>query len=130
MAVRDHGLEAIRKSTEQVTPGDDSEYRLRIAGEANVNIRADISGVTTVVALNSTTWTALPASNLALRKALQISNNSGIEIELKLNSNSGSYGTGRKLKDQEIAAYDIGPSITMYARAASGTPSVVVEELS
>ncbi|TXH08946.1 MAG: hypothetical protein E6R04_09635 [Spirochaetes bacterium] len=85
------------------------------------------SGLVTVVTLNSSTWTALPASALSGRKALAIQNRSGIEI--KINYSSGVVGyVGMVIPDGGERFYDIG-DIVVYGKSASGTPDVNVEEL-
>jgi len=85
------------------------------------------SGLVTVVALNSSTWTALPSSPLSGRKALAIQNRSGIEIKINYSSGVSGY-VGMVIPDGGERFYDIG-DIVVYGKSASGTPDVNVEEL-
>lgn len=92
------------------------------------------SGLTTAgriseVAINSVTWTALPASPLAARNAMCIINDSAIEIKLNYSSLVPGY-VGVTLSPNNQRFYDITDSIIIYAKAASGTPTLTVEELS
>jgi hypothetical protein len=87
-----------------------------------------IAGRITVVALNAVTWTALPATPLAARNAITIQNESGIQIKLNYVT-PGAY-EGVSINDGGERFYNITDSIILYAKSASGTPSVTVEELS
>ena len=125
MSVNDHGLEAIRKSTEEITAGSKAEYRIRtLATTAGLST----AGVVTVVALNSSTWTALPATALANRKALAIQNRSGTDVKINYSSGVAGY-VGMVIPDGAERFYDVGAAVTVYGKSASGTPSVNVEEL-
>lgn len=101
-------------------------------GDINGTIKTsglEIAGRVTVVALNAVTWTPLPAVALADRNAMTIQNSSGIQI--KLNYDSGIVGyVGVVVNDGGERFYNITDSIVLYAKSASGTPSITVEELS
>lgn len=86
-------------------------------------------GLTTVVALNDTTWTPLPATPLAGRRAITVQNRSGIEIVLNFSPLTGGY-VGVIVPDGYERSYDISVAVLLYAKASSGTPSVTVEEIS
>jgi hypothetical protein len=86
-------------------------------------------GLTTVVALNTTSWTALPATPLAGRKAISVQNRSGIEIALNFSPLTPGYA-GVLVPDGYERSYNISVAVILYAKASSGTPSVNVEELS
>lgn len=85
-------------------------------------------GRVTEVALNSSTWTALPATPLTARNALAIQNTSGIEIKLNYASDVVGY-VGVKVAAGSERQYDITDTIIMYAKSASGTPTITVEEI-
>lgn len=86
-------------------------------------------GKVSEVTLNSTTWTALPASALTDRNALAIQNHSGIEIKLNYDDTEPGY-VGIIMTDGSERQYDITDAIVIYAKATSGNPVVNVEELS
>lgn len=99
-----------------------------IAGAISVS-GLKVAGKITEVALNAATWTALPATSLVNRNALTVQNLSGTDI--KINFDSGVVGfVGILIANGSERFYDITDDIIIYAKAASGTPTVVVEELS
>ncbi len=85
-------------------------------------------GLVTVVALNSSTWTALPATPLSGRNAVAVQNYSGIEIKINYDTGVAGY-VGMTVIDKSERQYDITDAIILYAKSASGTPSVNVEEI-
>lgn len=87
-----------------------------------------IAGRITEVALDSTTWTPLPAVALTDRNAFSLQNRSGIEIKLQFNPLTVGY-VGITVPDGYERAYDITDQIIIYAKAAMGTPTITVEEL-
>ena len=89
---------------------------------------ASTAGRISVVALNAASWTALPETPLASRKCIAVQNRSGIDVYLGYDSGQAGL-VGIKIADGSERAYDIGPKIVLYAKAASGTPSITVEEL-
>lgn len=91
-------------------------------------VPAAIAGRTTLVPLNSATWTALPAIGLADRVSLLVVN-LGPET-VNLNYQTPVANEGKPLTSGAWAGYDITEAITVYARSTAGTPTVVVEELS
>ncbi len=87
-----------------------------------------IGGRITVVSINSTTWTALPATPLANRNAVAIQNESGGLV--KVNYDSAAVGfVGMTIFDDGERQYDITDDILIYAKSASGTVNVTVEEI-
>lgn len=103
------------------------ETAVRTTGTATFS-GLSVGGSVTVVALNATTWTALPASALDNRNALAVQNDSGVEVKVNYDNATVGY-VGMTIRDKEERFYDITDSIVLYAKAASGTPSVNVEEL-
>jgi hypothetical protein len=58
-----------------------------------------------------------------------IQNYSGVDIKINYNNTEPGY-VGVILKDGNERFYDISDTIPLYAKAASGTPTIIVEELS
>jgi hypothetical protein len=90
-----------------------------------------VGGLITEVALNSATWTALPPTALAGRNQMSIQNISGIEIKINYNSFSALPGTysGTTISSGSERHYLVSDSIVIWAKSASGTPTIQVEEL-
>ena len=108
----------------------DGEIAVRITGtgafkQSGLNVAGKISEVV----LNSTTWVALPATPLVDRNAITIQNISGVDIKLNFDNSTPGY-TGILLANGNERFYDITETIVIYAKAASGTPTIIVEELS
>lgn len=83
----------------------------------------------TEIELSDSAWTPLPATALTYRKSLAIQNVSGVTVYLGYDPDEA--GTvGITLVDQAERQYDYGPDVIVYAKAASGTPTVTVEEVS
>ena len=89
----------------------------------------NIAGRMLEVTLNAVTWTALPAVPLTQRNAIRIQNQSGIEIKTNYDNTQVGY-VGGIIAPGGSDAYDIKENILIYAKSASGTPTVLVEELS
>jgi hypothetical protein len=87
------------------------------------------SGLVTIVSINDTTWTALPATALVGRNAIAIQNRSGQEIKLNYNNATAGY-VGIFLGTGFDRFYDITDGIIVYAKSASSACTLVVEELS
>lgn len=106
------------------------------------NVTADVSGTIntipsglstagqiTRVTLSSASWTALPATALTDRNGLGVQNDSGIEIKVGFDSGEAGY-VGWTVRDLGEFFVDITDAVTLYAKAASGTPTVTVMEVS
>jgi len=89
----------------------------------------NIAGKMTLVALNDTSWTALPATPLANRNAISVQNQSAIEIKYNYDNTTVGY-VGTKIAPDGERFLEIKDTILIYAKAASGTPTILVEELS
>ena len=85
-------------------------------------------GLVTEVTLNSTTWTALPATALANRNAISLQNLSGLEVKVNYSSGVSGY-VGMVLANGSERFYDITDDIVLYAKSSSGTPTINVEEI-
>ncbi len=88
-----------------------------------------IGGRITEVTIDDVSWTALPPTPLTNRNAMSIQNVSGFEIKVNYVDNVGYIGM--VIPNNNERYYDIKDSIIMYARAQSGSGSVIinVEEL-
>lgn len=89
-----------------------------------------IGGKVTEVALNSSTWTALPSAPLTNRNSIAIQNRTLYQIKINYDNNVSGY-VGMVIDSGEDRFYDITEDIIIYAKSESGsTPTVFVEELS
>lgn len=87
-----------------------------------------VEGKITVVSLNAVTWTALPPSALSNRNAIGVQNQSAINIKLNYDPTTVGW-VGIYVGAGAERYYDITDQIVLYAKAESGTPDIVVEEL-
>jgi hypothetical protein len=111
---------------------EDGATSVRVTGE-NFSGTFTPSGLTTggrisEVVLNDTGWTPLPSSALPNRNAIAIQNLSGIQIKINYDSSVLTY-TGIVIASGSERSYDITDDIILYAKSASGTPTVTVEEI-
>lgn len=86
-------------------------------------------GKITTVSLNAVTWSALPATALAGRNAICIQNASALEIKINYASDIVGY-TGIIIPANGERYYDVTDSIVIYGKSTSGTPDVIIEEIS
>lgn len=89
----------------------------------------NIAGKMTPITLNTATWTALPVTPLTNRNAIRIQNQSGVEIKTNYDNTQIGY-VGIIIAANGSDSYDIKENIIIYAKSSSGTPTVMVEELS
>lgn len=88
----------------------------------------NVAGKITEVALNDSTWTALPLTAQTDRNTFGIQNTSGVELKLNFDNTQVGY-VGWKVPDGGEFFVDARNGIQIYAKASSGTPTVVVMEL-
>ncbi len=86
-----------------------------------------VGGKVTEVNINSTTWTALPATALTNRNAMSIQNRSGQEIKINYVDDVGYVGV--IIPNSGERFYDITDAITIYARSSDGNAKLNIEEL-
>lgn len=111
-------------------PGGSPFPAMTVSGSFTATLSGlNIAGRLTEVALNAVTWTALPAAPLANRNAMGIQNQSGTEIKLNYSNTEPLY-KGVIVGAGSERYYDIKDTITVYAKAAAGTPTVLIEEIS
>lgn len=89
----------------------------------------NIAGLLTEVTLNTATWTALPPTPLVNRNAISIQNQGGTEIKINYDNTVPTY-SGVKIIANGERYYEITDNIIIYAKSASGTPTILIEELS
>lgn len=115
----------------QITDGTDT---LAINPDGSINTDTTAGGQAgvgrvTLVTINNTGWTALPATPLANRNAFCIQNRSGQEIKINYTNTDPGY-VGMTIDFHGERNYDIGPAIIMYAKSISSSCVVNVEEIS
>lgn len=113
-----------------VAPG---ETAVRVSGE-NFSGNFSVSGLKTgglhtVVTLNSTTWTALPATPLADRNAISIQNESATAVKLNFNGAAAGFIGTTIFPNGGERQYDIKDDILVYGKCQSGSVQVTVEEI-
>lgn len=110
------------------------KFLLTNSGKVAVRVVSTPSGLNTAgliteVTLNSSTWTALPATVLTERNAMGIQNNSAQEI--KINFDSGVVGyVGWTVAAGGELFLDVKEAVTVYAKAKNSTPVITVLEVS
>jgi hypothetical protein len=87
-----------------------------------------IGGLVTEVTLNSATWTALPATALTDRNGMGIQNDSAIQIKVGFDNTEPGF-VGWNVNPNGEFFVDITDSVIIYAKSASGTPTVTVMEV-
>jgi len=88
----------------------------------------NIGGRFTEVTIDNVTWTAVPAVPLADRNAMRIQNRSGQEIKLNYDPDVVGY-VGMVLPNLAEIAYDIQPNVVIYAKSATSSCVLNVEEI-
>ena len=88
-----------------------------------------VAGLVTIVTIDSTTWTPLPATALSGRNAMCIINTGGVEIKLNYSSSIVGY-VGVPLAAGNQRFYDITENMVVYCKASAGSFSITIEELS
>ena len=81
------------------------------------------------VTVNSTSWTALPLSPLSDRNGMSIQNQSNVEIAIQYVDTDPLY-RGIKLAPNAERFYDIKDTIILSCKSSSGTPEILIEEIS
>lgn len=87
-----------------------------------------IGGRITEVILNDSTWVALPATALTDRNSISIQNISGTEMKIQYDNTTVGY-KGVAIGAGGERFYDLTDAIVIYAKALTGTPTIIVEEL-
>jgi hypothetical protein len=87
------------------------------------------AGLITEVTVTSAAWVELPTTPLANRNAISIQNPSGTNIKINYDNSIVTY-TGIIIASGSERFYDITDQIPIYAKAESGSVTIVVEELS
>lgn len=135
MAVHEHGLEVIRKSGAEITPGNNTDYYLQVGNfpgnslDVEGNIRPSgltIGGRVTVTTL-TTTPSALPVTPLTDRNTMSIQNQD-TSNDVIINYVS-SFSEGVIIYAGGNKEFAISDSIVVYGRAVSGTAKISIEEL-
>lgn len=115
---------------QRFTCNDDDQVAVRTVSTGEFKFSGlGIAGRVTIVSVDSASWTALPATPLANRNGLSIQNLSGVAVKLGYDNLEPGY-VGVVLPDGGERFYNITDSIPIYAKSASGTVSLTIEELS
>lgn len=124
----DHGLEIIRRAAELIQT-DPTCYRLRTTATGTFSRTGlSVSGKVTIVSINTSTWTALPATALTDRNAISIQNQS--DETIKVNYDTGVSGfVGMEIPAGGERFYNITDDVVIYAKSSSTTVSIAVEEV-
>lgn len=101
------------------------ETSVRVSDE---NETLNIGGVISSVTLNATTWTALPTIAFPYRKTISVQNQSSGQVKLNYNPSTPGYVGVAIPKDGE-RVYNLSPAVMIYGKCASGTATVIVEEV-
>lgn len=114
---------------DKFTEDNAGDTAVRVVGETNVQITGlNVGGRITEVTIDSTSWTALPASPLANRNSISIQNQASVEFKLNYDNSVVGY-TGVKVLAQSERYYEITDNVIIYAKCTAGTTTVLVEEL-
>lgn len=113
-----------------VAPG---ETAVRVSGE-NFSGEFSVSGLKTgglhtVVTLNPTTWTPLPATPLTGRNAISIQNTSAENVKVNFNGAASGFVGMTIFPNGGERQYDISDQILIYAKSETSVVNVTVEEI-
>jgi hypothetical protein len=130
----DQGIQAlaVRKDSQASNAADGDYTSLQTWSEGSMKVVdvANGSMLQQVVALNAVTATALPTSALGNRKNLVIQNNSAVSIYLGSATVTAAGATqGLIIPKNSFMELEVGPAVSVFCIAASGTPSVNVLEM-
>ncbi len=115
---------------DKFTTNDDGERVVRTTAKGEFTPSGlKTAGLITIVEVNNSTWTALPASALTARNAIAIQNRSGESIKINYDNSVVGY-VGIEISDGGERFYDITDAIIIYAKSSASTINIVVEELS
>jgi hypothetical protein len=142
MSVKDHGLDAIRKSAVGISGFETQEFYLRVSnpegdpiqvtGDQQPSGLSDSFRITTKDI--STTASALPENPLTNRNAISILNTSSSTLYIGPTDqvtadNVEGTTSGWEIGPNEIWHIDVTDAITLYAIVASGTARVKILEV-
>ena len=84
------------------------------------------------VTINSVSWTALPAVPLTNRNGVSIQNESLIDVRIRYLEGIGDplWRGSRIFGNNGDRFYDVKDTIVLYGKSQSGTPELIIEEIS
>lgn len=126
---------------------DRTTYFPAVVGDNSCSLYPDVSVTGSIIALpsglrnagrhsfvtvNSTSWTPLPAVPLIDRNGVSIQNESGIAVRIRYVEGIGdlSWKGSRIPGNFGDRFYDVKDTIVLYAMSESGTPELIIEEIS
>ncbi len=130
----DENINTLEKAKFLETSANETAVRVAIAaGEGGVTGEftpsgLKIAGRVSIVNVNDTTWTALPATALTDRNAISIINRSGQQVKINYSASVSGY-VGVPIDNGSERFYDISDSIVVYCKSQTGSAELIVEEL-
>lgn len=118
MAVDDHGIEALKKAAEEVTPGNQSDYFLKVGGTVP-QIASTASSIT-----DSVTNSEKTISSLVKQQALTITNLSAGKIHYSLTTGVSTSNAFFSKNDQLVFKNF---NATVFLITASGTNNIQID---
>ena len=120
------------REKDKFTLNDDGDTAVRTVGNLTgelVPAGVQIAGKITIVTVNQTTWTAIPSTPLADRKALHIQNQSDEEIKYNYDDTVVGY-VGIIVPSGGSAYIDLANDIEIYVKSSASSVDIAAEEIS
>jgi len=128
----DQNINTLEKAKFLETDTNETAVRVSVSGgdlTGNFSVSGlKNGGLVTVVTINNTTWTQIPATPLTNRNAMAIINRSGQEIKINYSAVGGYVGV--PINNNNERYYDIKDTIVLYAKSSSSSCDVIIEEIS
>lgn len=126
MAVNDHGLEAIKKSAEEVTPGDKSDYHLKVTTTtAGIALKPSNTGLSTVK--SDLTTSEFEVTAVTGQKDITIINLDAVSVHYSLSTGVDATFDSLGRGDQLVVSNYAG---SVFVIRASGTGSIQINQRS
>lgn len=128
---------ALRKTIEDrewdcFTTWDTGETAKRVQTKGNLDVKPtglNIAGRISIVTIDDSSWTKIPNANLADRNAIHIQNQSSVDLKYNYDNTVIGY-VGILVPSGGSLYMDITDDIDIYAKSASGSVEIAVEEIS
>jgi hypothetical protein len=88
-----------------------------------------VAGKISIVNINDSGWTALPAASLLNRNGMGIQNPNGTQLKLNFDNTEPGY-VGWSVNPNGEAFLDVRDTVTVYAKAQSGNIDITIMEVS
>ena len=124
MAVDDHGIESIRKSAEEVTPGDQSDYHLKVTTtNSGVAVKPSNTGLTTIK--SDLTTAEFEITAVTSQKSIIVTNLDNVSVHFSISTGVTTSNAFIRRGDQ-LVLENYGGSV--FVRRASGTGSIQIDQ--